>query len=675
MAKTNPYADLEAHQELMEKLSTAAENAELLNGDVDKALDNLKNHNDDVEAHPLIQRQIEDLKNAGAGTVDERIADHNASKLAHADIRAAIEEAKQDTVAAQAVITESIAAHNSATNTHSDIREQISTINAKVGDISVADLQAQVNDIDDTIDTDIQEKIIALQSVDAKHDSLIRANANSIADLANRLGITNKHTVTVANYVVAHQSEIDAVVLQAFCLNKEEVLGYNRFISGTDLVNFKSNLPIYVAAGSSVDFTLTGATGTDITLSVVPGVGSIHITSDMDPILQSATLTLHVDDDVSSGDILWFSCTVTDNTGGNTNVLSRVFAVMVAKPMTSSLVSIEGLPAGAEPDRTYNLLVSNLGDGGDGRYSYDLDPLDSGLVFSKTTGLTESESFTVTTPADGEPSIRGTTVTFKLIVNDAYGPATEIQYALPINLLPTTDNFYTNLPEKLVPGKVYTVKFSGIQSAQGNDATYSITANAGAVTFSKDTGILANENIKVTVASGITRGTPVSFVITATDENEVDTAVNLVRSVNYKPNLTGFVAAFQSVVKGGNSYNLSFIGGQDPERASEGDNAVSYKIIPNSVPFSFSKTEHISSAENVVVTIPKVAEVVTYSFGVKTVDDVGEESDETKYVTVTVEPIWVANAPNIISPQEDEVVSDEGFTMSWSGFSYYSDVN
>jgi hypothetical protein len=395
----------------------------------------------------------------------------------------------------------------------------------------------------------------------------------------------------------------------------------------------------------------------------------------MDPILQSATLTLHVADDVSSGDILWFSCTVTDNTGSSTNVLSRVFAVMVAKPMTSSLVSIEGLPAGAEPNRAYDLSVSNLGDGGDGRYTYDLDPLDSGLVFSKSTGLTESEHFTVTTPADGTPTIRGTTVTFKLIINDAYGPATEIQYALPINLLPTADNFYTNLPEQLVPGKTYTVKFNGIQSAQGNDAVYSISANAGAVTFSKDTDILANENIKITVAPGITRGTPVSFVITATDENEVNTAVNLVRSVNYKPNLTGFIAAFQSVVKGGSSYNLSFIGGQDPEHASEGDAAVKYKIIPNSVPFSFSKTENISSAENVVVTIPKVAEVTAYSFGVKTVDDAGEASDDTKYITVTVEPIWVADAPNIISPQEDEVVGEDGFTMSWSGFSYYSDVN
>lgn len=675
MASTNPFADLDAHQELMDQLqktNDAADDAIKAAGD---ALEDLSDHNNDLLAHPLIRERIDKLEETVGSTGNEIVEEHNVSSIAHQDIRELITQNTTDIESTQLSIDTKISEHSNDTNAHPTLQAKVNDLSIRMGDLDVNVINNKIDDVKKEVEDTIAQDILDLQSVDARHDKLIATNATAIESLVSSVGTVNSHVATIAGYVVSTQTASDELKLKARQLDLEEVLGYSRYnASAPNLLHFSCDLGTYVKAGSSVDFhflnTTSATSSSTVTYTVAKGEGNFTLTPTTDPLYNGSAITLAVDNANSSGDIIWFTVVATDSETGL--AVKRAIPVMIARPLAQGLIDISSLTNHVEPGRTYKFQIVNLADAGDGRYTYTIDPKDSPFNFSKTTGIAESEELSFEVPSDVERD-----VDHKIIISivDSLGETSDIEYVIHVNALPSIDQFYTNAPDVVVPGTVYDVKFSGVTSAQGNDATYTMISDSPYITFSKTTGILTNENIKITISSDAPRGEDLLWTIRATDENEVSVEISRTFSVNLLPKSDDIITTLPTSSVGGKTLTFLIYGGTDTAAVSEKSRAgvTTYDIDAGKSGFRFSKITGIQPNENITVTIPKVPDEEGRSFEIYAVDDQGERSATAKTISLLLQPIVYLNAPTITAPKEGATV-DAAFTMAWTAVTWSVDT-
>lgn len=677
----DPFKGLNSHEELLSEIKDATSKVLDAAEEVKETRGAIEEHNLDSSAHPDLRKYVEESiqSSAGTETIDNRISDHNISPTSHSDIRALIDKVKTDSTTATTVVNESLNKHNVDNTAHSDIRDVINNLKTQVGSINLNEVTTQINAIQTRLDGEITTDIEALQSVDARHDSEISSNRDNITKLDTRLTNLSSDIAAIANATTSSTSELDAVSIKTYCLDREAVLGYEPYnAQGPNLNTMTTTLPTYVSHNKTTTFIITEVTdssgGEQVTMAIEQGKGDYTI-SPLTNITPGMAINMNVGGSGRAGDILDFTITFTDTTTRQT--VKRVLAAMLARPLSQGALSISGLPNNAEPGATFNVQVSNLTDNGSGRYSYSIDVGVSGITFSKTSDITENEKITMTIPENAE---RETELSFNLIVHDIYGTDQEYQFSVYVNALPSTDDFVHTVPGTVAPGKSYTVKFDGVLSANGKKANYNIQRDeANLITFSKYDNILANENVTMTVSQDVVRGQTYSFKLNSIDENDVSVEITVTFVVNLLPLSNDIVTTLPVSTKGGVTLAFRITGGSDTEQSAlsegSGRTVVSYDIDAGESSFNFSKITSIKPSEDVTVVLPKVSEDSSRFFNIYAVDDLGERSTSPKIVEITVTPIYLPVTPTITAPTNGATLQyDDGVDMTWTEFSYTTDM-
>lgn len=665
----------EIHEALLKQLQDAIDRLIEANNTLTESRNDLATHNSDGEAHQDIRALLNSSESTSTEQVDERIQQHNVNKSAHPDIRSLIEQVRNDTSAAQTLITQLISQHNTSGSAHADIRELINRLSVQLGSLNLSEVSDKLDELWTYVHTTITNAITQLQNVDARHDSMINANTNSIKELNNRMDNVSGDLVNIANSQTEIRNDIDEVILKHDNLENEELNGVEQSLpNGPNLVKFTTNLPTYISNNKAIKFMFSGATGhapeNPITIAITQLNGDYTISKYTDITLgEELTFTAGTN---AAGAIMNFIAKVTDTVTSVT--CGRIFSVMASRPLSGGSISLPGLTdlGGVEPGVEIEFTIASLVDDGSGRYTYKLDPLQTGITFSpKSEGIKEGETITIKIP---EEAPRDTDLTFNLTVEDTQGGDTTMEIVVHVNRMPDLEDFEHNVPAVVVPGRTYQLKFSGVVSASDRDATYAVESSDSKVTFSKKTGILANENCAMTVGSDITRGSTVTLTVTTSDENDIHLTKQIQFKVNQLPTATDVTTTLAGSARGGQTIQFQINGGSDPDSLSR--TVASYSIDAGSSSFVFSKTVGITAGENVSVTLPKVSADSARSFTIKTVDDMGETSTEAYTVNVTVTPIYIADTPRITSPANGaELEYEDGVTVIWTEFTYHADVS
>ena len=685
MSKNNPYDDAKAHERLMREIAKAVNTVEETGEQFMGLEDALIEHNESDTAHQDIRELIANLDSVNTEALDEAFETHNKDKESHEDIRELINQLdkkmESDTTAAEIAIDD----HNEATDAHQDIRTQINNLNLAIGENNISDISQQLSTIRTSLRDTYDEEIYALQTKDAHHDDLINTNINSIKALNRHLKSTDIDVTYIATQNAQNIESIDRVSIVAYCLEQEDLRGYKVYDEqGPSLLELHTNLGIYATNGTTVAFLLEGLTeylaarstaNLTIKLEVLEGDFTL---STLTPELNE-TIYMNVGEGNAPGDFLGFSATITDEDTGVS--LTRVFAVISARPLNTTAIRLDGWPTGLEPGSEYEFVVSNIADVNDGTYTYALDPMSTGLIFEPSTDIRENDLLKVTVPAN---TPRDATLTFKIKVYNKNGSTADVEYSTVVNHLITINDLEHNVPKVVAPGATYKVKFYGITSAQKNPCTFDLEPEEnGNIVFSKSKGILTNEIVTMYVGSNVIRDATYKFKITTHDENGVSLTTDIPVKINLLPDAFGIKCTLDGITtKGGRTIMFTLTGGTDVDQEHGNQPMRSGYAITSVSHGAVSKINNIKDGESISITVPKVANDTTARIEVHAMDETGEMSTNLKVITFTIEPIYVTDAPTLITPVANYATKygvpynsdDKSWTFEWSDMTYHIDI-
>ena len=711
---------MDESEKLLEELRKAVDQVMLNVDEIQAALTELNSHNGDAKAHPDIRKAISNLSDANTDLINTKVSQHNESTTAHPELRTLIEKAAADSSKIVEVVSEYIDNHNNDANAHSDIREILTSLQLKISEVDIDQLEADVAELLTKVNMDIASDIVALQTVDAHHDNLIATNASNISLLSSRVTNVNTRISLLASTDTNLLTRIDQNTLRIHEKHVEDLAGYiTTKDNGPQLRYITTSLPTYVKSENSYTFYVgnitpaEGSSGVTIAYSVLEGD---FVVNEPTSVANGDNTSITIGTGVTAGEILSLLATITDDTTGV--VVQKVLSFMVARPIDNSLLNLDDMPTRVEPGALYQFKIVNLADDGTDRYTYEFDPEESGIEFNingmgpilnpnatdedeeeeeasggsgsspsssssdSSSGSSGSGTSSNVNALTGIPATmqipdnaeRNTTLGFSFIVHDSLADDTTIAMSVGVNQLPVSDNFWHNIPSKVVPGQTYTIKFSGISSIDGVNATYSVSEASGNITFSKTSDILTNENITMTVSENATRGGKYTVNVVSTDKNNINLYMTVDTSINVRPTATGITTTLPSLLDGGTITYFRISGGVD-EDSTDASPIASYSIDAGNTGWKFSKTVGISPNEVVSIITAKPTSSTTGTFYISCTDKTGETSLDSKPVSVTVEPVYVALAPTITSPENgDEVDDSKGFTMAWTGFRFQVDT-
>lgn len=147
----------------------------------------------------------------------------------------------------------------------------------------------------------------------------------------------------------------------------------------------------------------------------------------------------------------------------------------------------------------------------------------------------------------------------------------------------------TQAPSIIKPSGVYTLSFAGVSST--GTVTFSINAGTSGLVFSKTSNIAVSEAVTMTVPAGATRGTVVSFTVTASDGTESGYKI-VSCAINRLPDTSGVLFGIPAVVTPNGAYNVTLTGSADLDGQT-----LSYSIASNKSYVTFSKNTGIASGE------------------------------------------------------------------------------
>lgn len=664
----NPFEDLTAHEALMSELSNAVSECNRLIEAAKSLYNSIENHNNDATSHPDLRTSVEEVVNSSVDNLDERIAQHDQSSVAHATLKAELTALIDDVSKTTQLIENMLNDHNISETAHGDMRATLNALNIKLEGIDLTGVVEEITGLRDIIESEIYTQIEKLQSTDARHDNEIITNRTNIATITSTLDQVEQDIQSVANGNFIRQEDLDKLRNNQYAAYIDHVLGIPNYLSaGPSLLDFTHTLPVYLPKKGIIEFTLDGAVGSasqnPITYSITLGKGGLDISPKTD-ISKLDPITLVTNGTNESGDLIYFIVRATDGT--TSKYVEKTLAACIAKPMNIAQLQLTGLPAYVEPGESYNVIIRNLVDDGTGRYSYSFDPKESNLIFTPSEKCKVGDEITITVPSGLE---RGEELKFDVIAHDTYCDDQNKEFILNVNEIPGAEGFTHTLPAYGIPGKVYTVKFSGVSSPAGIPANYTVLNLNDEIVFSKYENILANENIKITISPDASRGTEYNFTVKATTSDGVSVEIPCGIQINTLPDESNIVTTLPVESNGGVTLDFTITGGTDSENSKN----ITYDIDVTGSNFVVNKTTGIKDNESVRVVVPKVSQDTMMSMKIYVVDSQNERSANPKTITIQVKTIYVADTPSITYPAADAIV-DVDFTMKFTAYSQHVDM-
>lgn len=261
-------------------------------------------------------------------------------------------------------------------------------------------------------------------------------------------------------------------------------------------------------------------------------------------IVSGTSVTIHVNQNVIRGATYDFTFTANDSSGGSSSItVSRIINQL---PNIDAVANPIGT-AGLKPSTTYNLPApSGATDADSGQVlTYHLSVDNPNITVSDYGGGHGPGSITI---PDTSVIPRGTAVNLTIQVSDGLETVFETVskvFALYINNLPS--GTLTHSVSSSMQGgasKAQTVTFSGITDSE--TVTYSLSGEG--LTFSKSSGIAANESVTITAAKVATT-TVRTLTVTPYDAcGEAGTSVNI--QITVEPIIIGLAPVISAPTEG-----------------------------------------------------------------------------------------------------------------------------
>lgn len=662
-------ADLRDHQELMDSASELMTKISALLASYNNVTEVINQHNVNAEAHPELLKEIEELKKNESGA--ESVAAHNTSDKAHADIRALITALQNANSKINSDLIDNITKHNESLEAHADLRERLNALTNMITTMNLNTLTGEITQDLADLRTQLETLTTDYRSGGTDISDRIEKNEFVAEELRSQLDVTNNHVTLIARREAQSVNILDQLRVRQAALRYESYL--DCVTADSLLVNeIVCTLGLYIKKNTEVSFNIHADVKEgveDPILTLTPLTGNFTL-SKTEEIANGEPLTITVDPTTPNESILAFRCDfnfggesvyTSDSTEGlyANRTISRVFTVMTSKLLNNNFISLDGLPAASEPNRTFEVTIVNLNDLKDGTYTYDLAVNSEFVTIEPNKELQEGDTVTVTISAE-QP--REEVIEFTLAIHSEVQDSAEVFFDLHINALPTLDNATNTFPTRPIPDKTYQVNFAGIYSAQGNTPTYELIGVPDYLIFDKTSDILSGENIQLKVAANAVRGTEGSFIVRSTDENGIVLDQTIEFMINVRPEAESIITTLNKpFYNGGTSATFTISGG------NSGDPDTRYVIDVGDSICAFSKTNNIIAGEEITIFFPKVAADSSRSFKIYALDRRDELSETPKSVQITVAALFYIATPTIVYPSVGGTV-DREFTLRATEF-------
>ena len=568
---------------------------------------------------------------------------------------------------------------------HNSIMQQLSeclaAINKLMGEAGKVSLSIAEHNTDDTSHEDIRRKLESIGDVSdnsivekiRQHDISGTSHASLRAAVNKLTAQTNTKLTGLAANISSLRNTVDDIVLRVAELH--HLHDRLDFVTNPSVPsNFKHTLTNAIIPGKPTTFSMsaTAKDGHDLEFNII----RIAQADDTNPICKFSkengiangeVITVTADPNNRPGAIYSFHVDITDTVDNTT--IHRTVCVLMARSFESGSISIDNFPGDVEPNHRYPFRVINLNDLGDGRFTYHMTAASDKVTFNPAEASTNPQ-FEIIIDREQE---RDVDVCCTLTVHDSVLDSDiVISKNIHINPIPGRPKFKHTLPPVVNPGATIQVQFYGDSTVDGSNATYKIKTKPEWLTFTPDTEILAHQNVSVVVTSEIARGTEGVVTVTSQDVNDVEFDYLLNVKVNRLPTSDAITTTLPASNIGGRQVPFRISGGTDPD---DDPSKITYSIDPGSSNLVFSKVSGITPEEDVQVTLPKVADDTPKLFTVYAVDSQGERAPDNKTVNITVTPSLVADPPRITAPTDGAEIPYEGFTVTWTEFTFHTDVS
>lgn len=373
----------------------------------------------------------------------------------------------------------------------------------------------------------------------------------------------------------------------------------------------------------------------------------------------SEAFTMSVAPGITRGTNIIITVTISD---GLESVTAQINTTINTLPATGALV-FNNLPTLVKQSTPYSVNISGATDVDGQSLTYSITSDNASVTFSKSSGLTSGEIFTV----NFNTIARNTTITFTISVSDGLEVSTKT-FTTKLNVLPVvTGLVLNNLPTIVKPSGVYTLNLTGATDADSAGVTYAIASSDPKVTFSKSTNLANSESFDMTVGGTITRNTTITLTVTVSDglESVTKTFTTL---VNTLPVATTITSTIPAIVKPNGSYAFTLNGATDVN-----GQALTYSISGATSGLTFSKTTGIIAGENITLTTGSLTRNTTVTFDV-TVSDGLETSTKTLSYLVNTLPstALTTSIPGVLIPGNTYTVditstdTNAGQTLSYA---------
>jgi hypothetical protein len=437
-----------------------------------------------------------------------------------------------------------------------------------------------------------------------------------------------------------------------------------------DTSNVTLTLPPVVKPNSTNSVSISGATdanGQTLTYSISCDKSYVSF-SKSTGLLANESFNIIYSSSAVRGETPTFTIAVNDGLETTTKTINTLGKVN-SLPDTSNVTLT--LPPVVKPNSTNSVSISGATDANGQTLTYDISCDKTYVTFSKSTGLTNGESFNIIYSAS---AVRGETPIFTIAVNDGLETTTKTITTLgKVNTLPDTSGITLTLPAVVKPNSINNVQLSGATDANGQTLSYSISCDKAYVSFSKSTGLTANENFSITYSSSAVRGETPTFTITVSDGLETSTkTITTLGKVNTLPDISGVTLTLPTVVKPNSTNSVSISGATDAN-----GQALTYSIGCDKTYVSFSKSTGLAANENFSITYSSSAvrgETPTFTITVsdgletstKTINTLGKVNSlpDTSSITLTLPTVVKPNSTN--SVQLSGATDANGQTLSYS---------
>lgn len=341
---------------------------------------------------------------------------------------------------------------------------------------------------------------VAVSDSDINKDQITFSKSTGIAD--GEEFTLNCANVTEGTPIILNVTVTDATGESISLVNQ---LGDGRIVVNTppDLSSIQNgifaNTPVSDFPSCLIpnhDYTVTIPNITDVngdTVSCQFSTQSDAFTfSPQTNIVSGTSVTIHVNQNAIRGATYDFTFTANDSSGGSSSItVSRIINQLPNIDAVANPIGITGL----KPSTTYNLpMPSGATDADSGQeLTYHLSVDNPNITVSDYGGGHGPGSITI---PDTSVIPRGTAVNLTMRVSDGLETVSKV-FALYINNLPS--GTLTHSVSSSMQGganKAQTVTFSGITDLEA--VTYSLSGEG--LTFSKSSGIAANESVIITAA-------------------------------------------------------------------------------------------------------------------------------------------------------------------------------